>query len=945
MSFRTPKWFTLLALLLGAFATAGARAQDPGLPAGLQDAFLGATGAPFTASGGTHTATHKGVDFALANTGLQAQAPGIQWSITTRGAGRADAMRDLSATDAVPTGKQVEYRHDGITEWYRNTPFGVEQGFTITASPPGGGKLTVRLEANSDLDGKPDKNGRGLSFAGANGRTLRYDHLAAFDATGRELDASFHISPGQIRIEVDDRGAVYPVTIDPMIYVEEKTLVLDGVEGHAFGAAVALSADGNTALMGAPGEGGKRGAAYLFVKAGSLWAMAARLAASDGITNDALGLSVALDAAGDVALVGAPRDDSAIFGNRGAAYVFVKPADGWVSATETAKLNSSDGAPGHRLGYSVALDAAGNTALAGSIYHRVGTNNAQGAAYVFVKPAGGWATATETAELTASDGAANDVLGWSVALDAAGDIALVGAPAHDVTAGIDTNEGAAYVFVRPAGGWVTGTQTAQLTAPDGAAQDVLGASVVLNAAGTVALAGAPRNPNVTPVTGAGAAYVFREPDAGWATPASSTKLTPSDGADRDFFGASVALDAIGYTALVGAPGHDVGAGVDQGAAYVLFSSDRWFDAQTQTAQLTASDGVANALYGRVAVAGDTVLVGAPGALGDPGNGIQHTGAAYFYQPHTDLAVSAAFSPARAKPGDIVVLTATVANYGPTYAPLNTALNVPVPSPTNLTSNGTPTVTQGNYPDDRSGPWVIGPFPPGTTAKFIWDLKVSPGPARTVPFTVSTVGSDTNIANNSATAKLRVLGTAAFNSIGTEDGWVLESSETSNLGGTLNSTATTFLLGDNATKKQYRSILSFNTSTLPDTAVITKVSLKIKKASVSGTDPFTILGPLNVDIRKPQFGAVAGLEIGDFSATAGMSNIGAIPNTPVANWYEKVWTTNTFFSQINLTGKTQFRLRFATDDNNNAVADFMAFFSGNAATASDRPTLTVEYYLP
>lgn len=182
--------------------------------------------------------------------------------------------------------------------------------------------------------------------------------------------------------------------------------------------------------------------------------------------------------------------------------------------------------------------------------------------------------------------------------------------------------------------------------------------------------------------------------------------------------------------------------------------------------------------------------------------------------------------------------------------------------------------------------------------------------------------------------------------GINDGWTLESTETSNVGGSKDNTATTFRLGDDASNRQYRTILSFNTASLPDIAVITKVTLKIKRSGAPvGTNPFTILGKLLVDTRKPYFGGSVGLAISDFQAAAGKSNIGFIPNAPVNNWYTKVWSTDTFFSHINLTGSTQFRLRFTTDDNNDNGADFISFFSGNYATASARPTLIIEYYVP
>jgi predicted outer membrane repeat protein len=182
------------------------------------------------------------------------------------------------------------------------------------------------------------------------------------------------------------------------------------------------------------------------------------------------------------------------------------------------------------------------------------------------------------------------------------------------------------------------------------------------------------------------------------------------------------------------------------------------------------------------------------------------------------------------------------------------------------------------------------------------------------------------------------------STGLYDGWILESGEDTDIGGTRDSTAVTFNLGDNGQDKQYRALLSFNTGALPNNAVVTKVTLKIKEQALVGTDPFTILGGLRADIRKPYFGTGVGLVVGDFSAAAGKSAVGTFSDIPVDSWYSAVLFA-TGYPYINLTGTTQFRLRFATDDNNDNTADYMKFYSGDCATAADRPSLVIEYYIP
>jgi glucose/arabinose dehydrogenase len=188
-------------------------------------------------------------------------------------------------------------------------------------------------------------------------------------------------------------------------------------------------------------------------------------------------------------------------------------------------------------------------------------------------------------------------------------------------------------------------------------------------------------------------------------------------------------------------------------------------------------------------------------------------------------------------------------------------------------------------------------------------------------------------------KIRTYFSSAVN-----DGWVLESNENSNRGGTLNSTAATFRLGDNAQNKQFRAILHFNTGSLPDTAVITGVTLKIKRQGLMGTDPFSVFGSLRVDMQKPFFGTTSGLVIGDFEAVAGKPAAAAFTMAPVNDWYSVV-LNNAGREYINRTGTTQFRLRFVTDDNDNNTADFMNFFSGNTSTTSNGPQLIIQYYVP
>jgi len=200
----------------------------------------------------------------------------------------------------------------------------------------------------------------------------------------------------------------------------------------------------------------------------------------------------------------------------------------------------------------------------------------------------------------------------------------------------------------------------------------------------------------------------------------------------------------------------------------------------------------------------------------------------------------------------------------------------------------------------------------------------------------------NWANGAQIWRATVNGTATFYSSAAQDGWILESSENSNKGGSLNATGTTFILGDNATKRQYRSILSFDTSSLPDQAVIDSVTLRIKKSGKPvGKNPFAVLGKLKADIRKGWFGTSSKLVLSDFQAKPTAASVGIFGKVPSGGWYTAPLNAKGR-AKINKTGLTQFRLYFSIDDNNDTVADYMKFLSGNSGTG--KPELIINYTL-
>jgi len=187
-------------------------------------------------------------------------------------------------------------------------------------------------------------------------------------------------------------------------------------------------------------------------------------------------------------------------------------------------------------------------------------------------------------------------------------------------------------------------------------------------------------------------------------------------------------------------------------------------------------------------------------------------------------------------------------------------------------------------------------------------------------------------------------TRTYKSNGVQDGFVMESTETSNVGLIKDTTLPTIRVGDDAKKRQYRSILSFDTSALPNTAVVTYAKIKLKLESFVGpTNIFTTFGKVRVDIRKPYFGKGVGLESIDFQAAASRGLVGAFGTAPVSGWYV-AQLNKTSFPHFNVTGYTQFRLRFTKDDDNDFAADHVRFYSGNSGD-TNKPVLILRYYVP
>lgn len=532
------------------------------------------------------------------------------WSMAVRAYGYGDGLEPAAAVTPEAHANRIEYRRGGLAEWYANGPIGVEQGFTLRRPPAAhaDARFTIALTLQGDLSATLDRDRLGVSLSAANGQAaLRYGRLSAYDRDGKQLTAWMEMRGAELWLRTDTAGAQYPIVIDPIVQ-RAKLTAADGAVHDLFGTSVAVS--GNTVVVGAPyhsynGSAGT-GAAYVFVKSGSGWTnmtQTAELLASDGVAGDYFGSSVAI--AGSTVVVGAPYASD----YRGAIYVFVEPAGGWVDMTQTAKLTNDRGGD---LGFSVAVSANARTVVGGAFSF----DGDQGAAFVFVEPPHGWKNTPRAAQLTASDGTNSDYFGYSVSIS--GNTIVAGAPGS-------VNPGAAYVFVEPAGGWADMTETAKLTGTDVVTLDSFGESVAISG-GTVAV-GAPQHPVTGNQPGPGAIYVFTEPEGGWTSTTQTAELTASDGFAFDDLGYSVSIN--GDFVAAGAPFHSPGLQY-QGAAYVFEKpAGGWKDA-TQNSEVHAAKANAGDTLGwSVANGNGTLVAGAPECIFVCANGAAYV---FTYKP-------------------------------------------------------------------------------------------------------------------------------------------------------------------------------------------------------------------------------------------------------------------------------------------------------------------------
>ncbi len=558
-----------------------------------------------TPSGGGFDAKNPAqrLDLRFGRSGLQLTSGGVRLGLSLRAAGYGTSLRAVGDTMPRASGNRVLYARAGLEEWYVNGPLGLEQGFTLTRAPSSApaGTLTLAVALSGDTHASFDPTRQIISLTGPSGASLRYSALLATDSRGHALHSWLKLKGRTILLQVDTRGARYPLRIDPLIQQLTKLTATGEGEDARFGYNVALSADGTMALVG---DRHSSEAGWVFVRTGSTWAQqGSPLAISeespggecDEEPGECGGRPVALSADGNTALIGAPNED----GTRGAVWVFTRSGTGWEQQGEKLTGGEEEIGNGH-FGRSVALSADGDTALIGA----PANHEHRGAAWIFTRSGGTWVQ--QGTDLTGGEASGESRWGRSVALSADGNTALIGAPNEDGT------RGAVWVFTRSGTGWEQ--QGEKLT---GGEEEIgngyFGTSVALSAFGNTALIGA-RSDN----GGLGAAWVFTRSGASWEQ--QGAKLTggaEEDGAGE--FGYGVALSADGEVALIGARKDDLSIG----AAWLFTRSGvAWGQ---QGAKLTSSE------EGRTERFGTGVALSSSGAsflIGAPLN--KRTGAAWTY---------------------------------------------------------------------------------------------------------------------------------------------------------------------------------------------------------------------------------------------------------------------------------------------------------------------------
>jgi hypothetical protein len=424
-------------------------------------------------------------------------------------------------------------------------------------------------------------------------------------------------------------------------YVQQgPKLVGNGLVGSpAQGSSVALSADGNTAIVGGPTDNSHIGAVWVFTRSGGVWSQQGPKIVGDGATGGAQqGSAVALSADGNTAIVGGVFDSA----SAGAAWIFIRDSGVWVQ--QGAKLVGAGtvGTP-IQQGFSVALSGDGNTAIVGGNLDSAQT----GAAWVFTRSGGVWSP--QGPKLVGTGVVGTSQQGTSVALSADGNTAVIGG------AGDSSFTGAVWVFTRSGNTW---SQQAKLVGMGAVGQSQLGNSVALSADGNTAVVG-----GASDSSGVGAVWVFTRSGSTWSQ--QGPKLVGTGAVGQAQEGHSVAVSADGNTFITGGPGDHSFAG----AAWIFTRSGGVWSQRGAKMVGSGAGGTSQEQGSGVALSGDrrTALVG-----GD--TDVSAVGATWVFAlvgPHDLNADGMSDVVWRNAEGDVAVwlVNGTQITPGPAYGPI------------------------------------------------------------------------------------------------------------------------------------------------------------------------------------------------------------------------------------------------------------------------------------
>jgi hypothetical protein len=616
--------------ILGARTAAPAAAHDQrlaresllSLPTQAQgpiSASLGADSASYrvSSSAGVLSASSAAdrLSSSFTSAGVTVSAGAAHVGLSLRGIGDGASLVKLDRVAPRARGNRVTYARrgsSGVSEWYANGPLGLEQGFTV-AKAPAGGQLALSLALSGNTTARLSSDAQRVTFMRDGKSALRYSGLTVTDAIGRHIPSSLALSGRVLSIHVQSAGARFPLTIDPFVQDGAK-LTPTGTSGAEGRWSVALSSDGDTALVGAPSDNDFKGAVWAFTRSGSTWTQqGAKLTPLPGDREEGQGIfgetrsgefgsSVALSSDGNTAVIGASGDQE----EEGAAWFFVRSGSTWSQqggpVFPELGTGGNEGTPFEseesRFGSSVAISAEGNVALVGA----PDAYEDEGVGFAYKRTGNKWSE-DGGLELTPTDEASPRIseAGASVALSADGTTALLGGPADGISPGQDP--GAAWIFTKSSGPWTQ--QGPKLTgSEESGTKSEFGAAVALSSDGDTALIGAPEESSRV-----GAAFAFVRSGTTWSQ--QGAKLLAAGESGAGDFGNSVALSSDGNTALLGSDEESS----ETGSAW-LFS--RSGTAWAQSEQLTGAGAEPGERFGhRLALSGDaaTALIGDDGGTG------------------------------------------------------------------------------------------------------------------------------------------------------------------------------------------------------------------------------------------------------------------------------------------------------------------------------------------